>query len=156
MGMIHGLKSTLPLYRPTHARTKKLSGSLPKGEIVLRHVFSSHFVTPRDTSYDFLLCLLFCSSPFPRPSAFPHHIPFVFVCLPCLPIPLFVMIPMILVPRPIFTLSLFTLLFSRRTLFLSQTHVPYLYLMFLISDSSSFLIVLLSLLFYFDLFSLSI
>ena len=47
------------------------------------------------------------------------------------------MIPMILVPRPIFTLSLFTLLFSRRTLFLSQTHVPYLYLMFLISDSSS-------------------
>src|SRR5271163_2410105 len=57
---------------------------------VLRHVFSSHFVTPRHTSCDFLLCLLFCSSPFPWPSAFPHHIPFVFVCLPCLPIPLFV------------------------------------------------------------------
>src|SRR5271155_2170155 len=78
------------LYRPTRARTKKLSGSLPKGEILLCHIFSSHFVTPHDTSCDLLLCLLFCSSPFPRPSAFPHHIPFVFVCLPCLPIPLFI------------------------------------------------------------------
>src|SRR5271154_4034168 len=71
------------LYRPTRARTKKLSGSLPKGEILLRHVFSSHFVTPRDTSYDFLLCLLFCSSPFPRPSVFPHHVPlFIFLPIP--------------------------------------------------------------------------
>src|SRR5271156_2105172 len=60
---------------------------------MLCHIFSSHLVTPRDTSSDFLLCLLFCSSPFPRPSAFPHHIPFVFVVsLPshpfiCLPVP---------------------------------------------------------------------
>src|SRR5271155_4067375 len=58
---------------------------------MLHHIFSSHFVTPRDTSGDFLLCLLFCSSPFPRPSAFPHHVPFYLcLCLPCLPVPLFV------------------------------------------------------------------
>src|SRR5271163_3493042 len=86
MGIIHGLKSTLPLYRPTRALTKKLSGSLPKGEILLRHVFSSHFVTPRDMSCDFLLCLLFCSSPFPRPSVFPHHVPF-YLCLFVFPFP---------------------------------------------------------------------
>src|SRR5271155_4562360 len=58
----------------------KVANCAPDTALMLHHVFSSHFVTPRDTSYDFLLCLLFCSSPFPRPSVFPHHVPF-YLCL---------------------------------------------------------------------------
>src|SRR5271155_4124803 len=62
------------------------------------------FVTPRDMSYDFFFCLLFSSSPFPRPSAFPHHVPFCLpllcLCFPCLPVPLFVFpfLPIALLP----------------------------------------------------------
>src|SRR5271155_5657979 len=57
---------------------------------MLRHTLS-HLVTHHVT---FLLCLLFCSSPFPQPSAFLHHVPFhlplLCLCLPCLSVPLFV------------------------------------------------------------------
>src|SRR5271156_3110405 len=59
---------------------KELDDAATASWDVLCHVFSSHFVTPRDMSCDFLLCLLFCSSPFPRPSVFPHHVPF-YLCL---------------------------------------------------------------------------
>src|SRR5277367_3845817 len=64
---------------------------------LLRHVFLSHFVTPRDTSYDFLLCLLFCSSPFPRLSVFPHHVPF-YLCLFVFPFRPIALLPTLAAP----------------------------------------------------------